>query len=53
MKEIFERLKADFEYTTGYEYVGLVKSIGAGFAVVLYSTSLNFATVPAGITDPS
>jgi uncharacterized phage protein gp47/JayE len=32
MKEIFERLKADFEYTTGYEYVGLVKSIGAGFA---------------------
>jgi len=44
MKEIWDKLKVDFEYYTGGKYIGLVKAIGAGFASRLseFTSKLNF-----------
>jgi len=44
MEEIFNKLKVDFQFLTGYNYKGLVASIGAGFATRLseFNSKLRF-----------
>jgi len=44
MEEIFKKLKVDFQFLTGYDYKGLVASIGAGFASRLseFNSKLDF-----------
>ena len=44
MKDILNKLRADFEYLTGEDYTGLVRAIGMGFASRLseFSSKLKF-----------
>jgi len=52
MNDIFERLKVDFQYITGFMYKGLVASIGLGFASRLeeFASKLGFIEKQAFIS---
>lgn len=52
MNNIFEKLKVDFQYITGYIYKGLIASLGAGFASRLaeFQSKLSFIEKQAFIS---